>query len=165
MATVRCRHPHPAVVGRSGPPHHQRPSALYSQCKLGSVRPMEQCRHRAITMSINGSSSNCRSSNNTGIRGGVSVCSLPRIADFIRDECPVRGLDGSYREQPAPPGAELTDSCVLQVGKGGVSLAFVGCSPCPFPERVTHVLDLQSGPQISIITARLVPSQHARLLR
>jgi hypothetical protein len=46
----------------------------------------------------------------------VSVCSLPRIADFIRDECPVRGLDGSYREQPAPLGAELTDSCVLQVG-------------------------------------------------
>lgn len=49
----------------------------------------------------------------------VAVHSLPRIADFIRDECPIRGLDGTFREQPARPGTELQDSCVVQVGLTG----------------------------------------------
>jgi len=57
----------------------------------------------------------------------VLVRSLPRIADFIRDECPIRALDGTFREQPARLGAELQDSCVVQVcvfwggphGRGG----------------------------------------------
>jgi hypothetical protein len=45
----------------------------------------------------------------------VALCALPRIADFIRDECPIRGVDGSFREQPARPGSELQDMCVIQV--------------------------------------------------
>lgn len=42
---------------------------------------------------------------------------LPRISEFILTECPVKGIDGTFREQPAKPGTELQDSAVLQVCK------------------------------------------------
>lgn len=57
----------------------------------------------------------CSSRSRGAAAAAVRVRSLPRIADFIRDECPVKGLDGTFKEQPVRPGTLLEDSCVLQM--------------------------------------------------
>lgn len=75
-------------------------------------RHLKQQVRRSLSRPIHSSSV---SGSNSSTSSMVALCALPRIADFIRDECPIRGVDGSFREQPARPGSELQDMCVIQV--------------------------------------------------